>query len=191
MIDSILQDQQLHALVRQACAENGLYVDIDSSLLNGDVLNFDKIIILKPDAYYCSKFMVSPPPSIDYIVVVKCTDETYKLYLIELRDCNGSSLVKRKVIEKKFLTIATDFFEKKFPDIFSKDRYKISSIKLWLVADPFNTATIDQEMYEKKIKGTVIEQYLSMKPISVLGKLALIEPILPYIQKPVPRVMPC
>lgn len=191
MIDAIIQHPVLNNIIRETCSDNGLFVEIDGNLLNNGCLDSERIIILKTDAYYSSHIMHNPPPSVDCIIVVKCQDESYKFYIVELRNCTGTSLIKTGIIEHKFKTIADDFFTKQFPAIFSTKEYSIRSVKLWLVTDPFKTGKLNEEQYKKKIKGSVIEQYLSIKPLRILGKIALITPILPRIEKPYPKITGC
>jgi len=191
MIDSILQHPTLINHIRETCEDNGLSVEIDDKLLLDDCLDPEQIIILKPDSFYSSRNMLNPPPSVDCIVIVKCRDGSYKFFIIELRNCTGTDLIKTRIIEAKFKTITHDFFDVRFSEIFSQEKYKIKSVSTWLIANPFNTDNLCEEDYKRKIKGSVIEQYLYLKPLRILGKLVMITPFLPRLEKPYPKITPC
>lgn len=191
MLNEIISDAVLHSLIRQTCDENEVFIDIDNSLLSGGCLSDDNIIIIKLDAYYNSKQMHNPPPSPNCLIVLRCKDGTYNVYIIELRHCNGAKRVKLKDIRQKFETAIFDFVGSKYSHIFSHHKYKIKSVFLWLVADPFCTSGLSKDVFEKKVKGTVYDTYLSMRPLPVLGRLELILPKFPNQSDPYPKISPC
>jgi hypothetical protein len=191
MLDAIIRHDVLCNHLIQECQENGIRVVIGDSLLDDGMLDTEKILIIKPDSYYSSARMATPPPSIDCIIITKCADSSYKLYLVEMRDRKGAQGVSPKVIIPKFRTIVEKFFADEFKEIFNADRFHIRDIKMWIVTDAYNTKQCSEEAYIKKIKGTVLDNYLSQKPFRVFGKLVLVEPIVPYLQHVAPVIQTC
>lgn len=190
LFDQIHNHSILGQICRQTCEENNSKVCIDEPLLSNGILDDNKILILKPDAYYNSLVMHNPPPAIDCLIFVKCTSGNYDMYLIELRDCSGSSRISLKEILPKFDTIVNRFFNE-FHDIFELVEHKINSVFLWLVVDPYNTRRLNSNKVNKKILGTVLEQYSSMRPFNIFGKFEIIQPKLPSHDMPSPIIAQC
>lgn len=191
IIDLIRNNSDLCGLSREGCSEHAVSVQIDDKLLIDGFVNHEKIIILKMDAYYHSDHMHNPPPSIDCLVIVRCDDGKYNFYLIELRDCKRTKRIRPREIKGKFVTIIDDFIGKRYEDIFVNCFKDVAVVNLWVVTDPLKTCGLSDEEYEKKVKGTVIDAYSSMKPMKVFGKYCLITPILPRQSYPCPVITSC
>lgn len=190
MFDEIFSDPELFAIVRQNCRENDVGATIASDLLdvNGD-LNHDRVIVLKLDALYSSQNMHNPPPSPDYLVIVKCCDESYEAYIIELRDVGQTGAVRSAQILPKFRTATDNFLSVKYRHIFfDGEDIKFKRLKLYLVTDPLNLKgkTLSEAEYQNRIRGTVLDAYASLAPIVVGRRAYLIEPVLPD-----PTVLAC
>lgn len=184
MIEKIYADPDLFSIIRQDCRENNVGAAFAHDLINehGD-LKDDQIIILKLDALYSSKNMNSPPPSPDYLIIVKCCDNSLEGYIIELRDTTKNESVRAKEIIKKFKTISEDFFEKRYRNIFINENgntiFKI--LRLYLVTDPLGlrSKNLSDNEYKNRIRGTTLDAYGTLEPL-IFGNLPyIIEPILP------------
>ncbi len=191
MFDAILSDTELSGLVRLCCQENGMQVDFHPSLIHDSMPDSSKVLILKIDSYYTTKRFATPPPSIDCLIITKCDDGKYSFYLVELRDVNGTSLVKPRLMVPKFYTVINDFFNTKFPSIFMNDSHDLKDVKMWVVTDALGTKSLNETDYRNKIKGTVIEQYLSIKPFKVKNKYVQLEVVSPRLTSPVPIIENC
>jgi len=180
VIDSIVQNEELFALIRNACEENGIGADIDPALLTQDGFPIDdRLLILKIDEYYNSQNIANRPKSIDFLVLVKCCDETYSLYLVELKNTDDRGQLKSSGIISKFATTVDDFINKKFYEVFKNGVYK--KIKLYLISqkDPdYNKA--------HKNRSSQFDAFSAVKPFDVLGTRVMIEPKLPN-----PKIEPC
>jgi len=87
MFDAILDNPELWSLCRSTCFENEIGIDFCEKLTKDlETGLFEKIMILKIDAYYHPSKMAKPPRSIDCLIIVKCIDACYELYLVELRN---------------------------------------------------------------------------------------------------------
>lgn len=183
MIDAIYADVDLHALIRQECFENDLGLVPDPALCMDDGFwNHTKVVALKVDAYYSTINMATPPKSPDYVVVVKCQDNTFDLYVVELRNVARTRGVKRKDIEEKFATVFSDFLPNRFPHIFLNSALgTFNAVRLYLVTDPLNLANRGLSDLEIKeyFRGTTLDAFGNMEPIKFLGRNLLIEPKLP------------
>lgn len=183
MIDAIYSDPELHALIRQECFENQIGVTPDPALCDSDGFwDHTRVVALKVDAYYSTMNMATPPKSPDYVVIVKCEDNTFDLYVIELRNVAKTKGIKRKDIEAKFLTVFTDFFTVRFPHIFLNPGLgKFNKVRLYLVTDPLGLKK--RNLTEAEIKeyftGTVLDAFSNLEPIQFIGRNFLIEPKLP------------
>ena len=190
MLDRIIQHETLSPLIRLCCDENGTSVDFDECLIKHDLPDHNKLLILKIDSYYSSRRMHNPPPSIDCLIILRCDDGTYSFYLIELRDVGNTSGIKPKEIIPKFNTVINQFFTE-FSDIFLDGTSTIRSVSAWLVTDALGTKNMDEEQYRKKIKGTVVEQYSSIKPFRILNKIVQLEVVSPRLNSPKPIIKEC
>ena len=186
MFGKIEQHHILYGLTRCSCSENGICVVFCNSLLdaNGD-LDDAKVKIIQVDSFYNTHHMVNPPPSIDCFIIVKESGtDNYSFYLVELRNVNSANLVRPREILRKFETTITQFIKNDFPDVFIPDDINLIQLKSWLVTDPygFGGMQLTERQYKNKIKGTLLDQYNSLKPFSLKGKICMLEPIRPHPQ---------
>lgn len=182
MIDTIYQHQVLSSIVRNCIEDEGIEVEVGETLLdgNGD-LNDELIVILKPDEYYSTRNgMKKPPKSIDNLVMTFDGD-SFHLYLMEMKSSSRVKYISKdkEGIYNKFKTIIDIFFKEDFSDVFQKD-YKLESLNLWLVCNPFSKS-ISKDLYRKKIGTCGLDAFQSMKPFSYKGKIRLIKPVMPTL----------
>jgi hypothetical protein len=182
MLEEIYNHPDLFEITRQPCVENGVGGHIARSLLVDGHLDSERVVILKIDAFYDSSRMHNPPPSPDCLVIVRCCDGSYSAYVIELRNVNSVRGVPRKEMLAKFKTALNDFIGERFKDIFWVDgQFRIKVLRLFLVTDPYAVSRrgMTGDDYRKYLKGTALDAFSSMEPLSVGGLVCPVEPILP------------
>jgi hypothetical protein len=190
MFDAIYADPELLGITRQRCRENEVGATVSHELLDDDGhLLHDRVLVLKLDALYCSQNMHNPPPAPDYLVIVRCEDDSYEGYIIELRDTTQTGAVRSSQILPKFRTAVDDFLSIRYRHIFFiNDNVIFKSLRLYLVTDPLGLRSkgLSDAEYKSRIRGTVLDAYASLDPVVVGGRAYLIEPVLPD-----PTVEPC
>jgi hypothetical protein len=152
------------------CTENGIGVGIDPTIVA------DKLLIIKVDEFYHSN--VHPQPkSPDCLIVQQCEENTYSIYIAELRDIDSPDGFSIKEIVEKFETCLGDFMSERFGLLFHNDRYQYRSIKLLFVTDPYGYKKHPEK--QNKDRGLKLENLLSMRIPMHFGKRLYIEPMLP------------
>lgn len=175
LIDKINADERLYGHTRLTCDENNICIEICPELLHNGFLS-DRIAIVKPDSFYNAQHVSHKPPSVDCIVIVRCSNDKYDVYLIELRHAGTKNRrLKAKTIQKKFIYTVKDFILSQFVEIFSCLSGRINRLNLWIVTDAMNSLRITEHEYKKKIVGTVLDQYNNLKPIQLFGIMSHIE----------------
>jgi len=175
VIDTILNNQDLFAITREECSENGVCVRICENLLSGGHLNSEKIVILKPDDYFNSLRYRKPPPSIDCLIIIKRSSNEYDMFMIELRDTKTNKLACPLKLRPKFESTVNIFLKDNFSNIFENPKFKIRKIKAYFVTDPFNGDGLTDEQYRKKVAGTVLDNIALCKPIKFRDKIIMLE----------------
>lgn len=186
MFDEIIQNDELYGLIKSECSENRIFVEFDEQLEKDD----DKYIILKTDQYYNTIDFATPPPSVDCLIIVKCSsNQGYDFYLIELKNIKSKSGFDIENIRKKFETVIEDFLKTRFSDIFLNNSYNVNNLYLFFVSDPYKLGNITQKEYDIKIKtrGLKLKTFQLIKPFKFKGKRAEIKPSLPHLI----RITPC
>jgi len=177
MFDEIYRNKELHSIITSYCEENGIEVCLSEGLND----NFDdKLLILKMDAFYHSRKMPNPPPSVDCLILVKCdSNECYDLHLVELRNINSPSGFNKENIKAKFETVINDFLQVRFKNIFLKENY--CNFNCYFVSDPYRCGNMTPEEYDEKIhtQELKLDYFNSIKPFKFKGKISFIKPILP------------
>lgn len=160
MINPLRLNHELVDFVNKRCCENGVCIEIDESIPDEDVL------ILKIDSYYNSLHMERTPPSVDCLIIVRCTAGDYQMTLVELKNIgSGKTGYRAKAVAEKFRTTLDDFISKRFPIIGNAN---IRSIKLKFITplNPFRD------------NGLMIETFINNR-IPFQGKNLVIDPRLP------------
>lgn len=148
-------------------------------------------MILRPDRYYNTRDMATPPPSADCLIIVKCHDnECYDLYIVELRNIKKTKGFSIRNIEQKFKTVIDDFMSKRYSYIFMSEDHCINDLKMYFVSDACRIRkrfpNITESEYRKKIENTKLDALQLLKPMRFRNKVAHIDPRLPN-----PLVKPC
>lgn len=173
MLDEIDKIPALWQITRRSCEENNIGIDICDGLIVAGELREDLIRILKVDDYYCTQNFATPPKSIDCLIVVKCDTNSYELTLVELRNVSSIQGIKPRDILEKFRSTFVRFMGKDFPEIFNNPAYGISSIRAWLVSDPFNLPNLSDDVYRRKIGSTRLDAIQSARPL-VFGNFKVV-----------------
>lgn len=186
MIQEIHADEACHAISAGSLEEEGVSVEIGSSLLDQrDEPLWDKVAILKPDLFYSTTNFATPPKCVDGIIVIE--DESgIRIYVAELKSSRSSN-IKRRDIQSKFDTIFQKFLTNDFSHIFEALEYNLIDIKLWLVCDPLQIRrkSPENEEYIRKVKilaerlrGLLSEMSVGYKPYKYKGIQASIQPLI-------------
>lgn len=164
MIDKIKNTEALKPFITHECEENKISVNMTDDIPQNNYL------VIKVDKYYNSQRLSDTPPSVDCLVLLKCTDNRYVLYLVELKRFKKARGLKKDSIQGKFKTTIDDFMSTTFKDIFHSERFPIKDIHLYLVTN----------RYKKPHRGTTrLDLLLDIKPFEFRGKLYQISHKLP------------
>ena len=126
LINIIKNDPILKDYVISECCENNVSISLSPDI------NIENYVILKIDAFYNALEIELKPPSIDCLIIVKCSDNTYAIYLIELKSTSSANRLTIENILLKYDTCLKDFMMVRFKDYFNRD-YK--RIKLYLISN--------------------------------------------------------
>ena len=80
MINQIKYTDSLKDYVTRQCEENKIFVSMADDILP------DNYMVIKIDNYYNSLNLGNTPPSVDCLVVLKCHDNDFIIYLVELKN---------------------------------------------------------------------------------------------------------
>jgi hypothetical protein len=150
LLDLIRAEPTLQDFLRDVCSENDVGVSIDPSVFLQDY------VIIKVDDYFRSS--IEPTPKgIDCLVVQKCVDNRYKLYLIELKNIqkikSGEDFSKslKEKIQNTFDVLMSDHFK----NLFLNSDYQFISI------EPFFVSNLGRDRKTKSYKLDAILSFSS------------------------------
>ena len=177
MVHMIKTDAHLVPYLREQIEDAGLSVDIDPSLTNDDFAT------IKVDDYYAQFKNELTPKIVDYVVVVDCQCSAYAMYILELKNVNSPYFLDIPAIQEKFDNTITDFLSNRFAYIFTNDRFKYKSIKLYMVSDAYQKAGTFQNHAEylafrekiNKKDSLKVDLALRQKLFRFRGKILQIE----------------
>jgi hypothetical protein len=170
MIAKILQHEVLSKFICEDAKENDFGIDIDVSVKKEDIL------IIKIDDYYKSLNLALTPPSIDFIVIQRCSSNYYQVFLIEAKNIADKSGFDPSQIEQKFKTTVNDFINSKFYEVFCK----YSTIKDWhlyFVSDPYDLREFSEKhpKYKKMMEESKLSYFLKLRPFKICGEIFLLK----------------
>lgn len=175
MIKRIQSDSKLKKILVDECCENDYSVNFSEKINRNE-----DVAILKVDAYYNTKDFAKPPKSIDCLVVLRCKDGSFSLYLVELRNIRRMKHLKVSQIDTKFKTTVNDFMAKRFLEIFMDEQLNIKDIKAYFVTDPRGAGKgVDQEIFDRKYKGTRLDASLARPLLRFRGRVFRVEHVAP------------
>jgi|GEM_PF-3565312 hypothetical protein len=170
LIDSIRKDSTLNKYFQDSCSENGVSVNIDTSISRDDIL------IIKVDTYYHSETKKHDKCP-DCLVIQKCSDNNYILHIIELRNIKNSGGFEVKEILEKFITCLEDFMSIRFGNYFHNSTNNYLKINLLFVSDPYHFKKHPEK--QKFMRGHKLDALMSQNIPKYFGKHLYIAPKIP------------
>lgn len=172
LLEKIQSNALLSPYLRPTCDENDVGVAFDPSVLATDY------VIIKVDAYFTAAVTPTPRGN-DCLIVQKCADNRYKLYLIELKNIKGLNTGEGiiKHIYDKFQNCFDILMSDHFRDLFYDETYQFSDIKLYFVS---------HLKKDKKQKNTRLDALLTYKSCRFAGRRFGLES-----KEPNPMITPC
>jgi len=150
LISKILQDNVLTDFLCQECEENGIAVSFCNQIDKKD------ITIIKVDRYY-NKHVVMPDCSPDCLIIQKCQDTKFNIFIVELKNINSPKHFTVSEIVEKFITCLDDFMSKRFAHYFHSEEIEIRNIKLLFIADPYDfKGKPDRQLYDRGLKVDIL-----------------------------------
>jgi hypothetical protein len=127
LIERIQNDAALMPYIALECEENEVCAAFDSEVDRA------RTLIIKVDDYYNNLGLDKTPSSIDCLIIQYCSENKYRLRLIELKNVKTAQSISRKSIEKKYETTLFDFMSNRFRTYFFDENYDLK-LKLVLIA---------------------------------------------------------
>lgn len=177
LLDLLRADATLTQFICQICSENGISVEIHPDI------DKNTILILKPDAYY-NHIIKAPDKSPDCLIIQRCSDNTYRIFIIELRNIKNQAGFSVDDMVEKFNTCLDDFMSQKFGNYFHNALFNYTSIKLYFISDPYNFKADPEK--QLKMRGHKFDMLIAQRIPKYFGKHLYIEPKLPS-----PTILPC
>ena len=176
LTEALRQDPRLLDYLKTTCAERGMSITLDPRLTPADV------VVLAPDVYYNTE-RPNPPPSPDCLVVVRCADGSYTVYIVELKDIESPAGFSIENMRAKFDTALHDFMSGVLGHYFNDPAYSLRRVRLYFVTAPYgpNRAAADRLARTPKL-----DLLLSMRAFRYDGRPLGIEHHLPS-----PAIGPC
>ena len=180
LIEIIKKNPILSLSLRPDCKEHDVCVEVDSSVSTEDYL------IIDVDHYYKSLHLEKTPASPDCLIIQKCADNTFSIYVVELKDIKAKESLPKENTREKFETCLNDFMRGRFRSIFYETEYEIGRVALYLVTDLYNQ--LSNADRQRKTKNTKLDALLAMntKPYYFHGKRYAIRH-----EWPNPLIKPC
>jgi len=155
MINKIKYTEALKPFITHECEENKIFVSM------ADDIPKNNYLVIKVDRYYNSLKLSDTPPSVDCLVLLKCTDNHYVLFLVELKKIKRPRSFKIDNIRGKFRTTIDDFMSTRFKDIFHSETLPVKELHLYFVTNLYKTPRKDT---------TRMDSLLSLKPFKFRGR---------------------
>lgn len=163
MLNKIRNNPKLKEFISDDCEESGIYVSM------ADDIPPENHLILKVDRFYNSLnlgHLGKTPKSIDCLIPLKCIDDDYLVYLIELKRLKSGRHLKVPDIFDKFETTIKNFMSSRFKNIFfNEKRYQIKKLHLYFVSNPYRES---EESHRRK-KGSEVDSLLLRKVFKFQG----------------------
>jgi hypothetical protein len=170
LITALQNEPTLNNFLKDRCEEEKekMSIAFDPSVSEADY------VIIKVDDYF-NKTIHPNPNGIDCLIVQKCADNRYRLYLIELKNIKeivGGTAFRSNIILKfqnTFHILMSDHFR----HLFYGTEYDFSSIELFFVS------RIDEK--EKKQKNTKLDALLALPPFRFANRRFGLSSKEPYV----------
>jgi hypothetical protein len=177
LIDKILLDVKLQKYICGECDENGVGITIHPSV------DRKELVIIKADAYL--KYELHPNPAgPDCLIIQHCADDSYRIFLIELKNIADLGLYSLTHIRDKFQNCFDIIMSDKHRELFYNLNYRFKSILLIFISNP--KEQLRREGIDKKQKNTRLDSLLALRPCQFANKHYPISYLEPY-----PTIIPC
>lgn len=170
LVTALRNDPLLQPFLKNSCAERGMAATISPGI------DSDDIVIISPDDYFNSAIGHARhevdghlPKSPDCLVVVRCHDGTFSIFIVELRDIKNREGFRTKDIQEKFRTCLHDFMQDVLGAHFIDTDYRLNEVKLLFVSDPYGqrSSPENQEQYTRSPK---LDVFLGLRPFHFDGR---------------------
>jgi hypothetical protein len=170
MIYKIKNTKALQPFITDRCEENKIAAEMDEEIRP------ENYLVLKVDDYYKLLHLADTPPSLDCLVPLKCSDNTFIIHLIELKKIKKPGGFSVDNIYKKFKTTIENFMTRRFKNIFHNEKYyAIKRLELYFVTSPYG----NDEKIRRKEGTTRMDALLARPPFRFMGKKYQIKHKLP------------
>jgi hypothetical protein len=176
LLQNLLNHPELTDFLCDECRENEVGVRFSNAILPSDYL------IIKIDEYFRTYIRERIPAGIDCLIVQRCANDDYKLYLVELKKITDLRGYNLNHIRSKFQNCFDLFMSDKFRDFFYDLSINFTSIQLIFVS----TTNENKNRKDKYQKNTRLDALLSMRPCRFANKFRAIS-----FEEPDPLVVPC
>ena len=171
LVAALRNDPLLQPFLKDACAEHGMAATVSSAIAPDD------IVIISPDGYFNSaighaqhaELDGQPPKSPDCLVVVRCHDGTFSIFVIELRDILNQRGFRIEDIRAKFNTCLHDFMEGVLGTHFNNTDYRLNKVRLLFVSDPYGGREHQKQRVQYS-KGPKLDLLLTLPPFRFDGR---------------------
>ena len=174
MIKRIKQHYLLSQCIKPECCENNVKAIIS------DTITDENYVILDIDEYYRlikrSNRGFKLPPSIDCLILIKCSDGDYKLFIIELKNLTSNYNIQKGKIYRKFKTTISDFLKNRYPSTFSFEN-NLKEFDLFLVTNLDHYS--DNDTLSKRLNDPRLNFLNTIKPFEYNGFTRTIKAGLP------------
>lgn len=174
----INKDEKFSPFIEDEIREHGAWVDIDEAYYLDGALDLSKVSNLAVDDFFNAQGLESTPASIDNLFVIDRGGK-YSVYMVELKDVASSSRICLDNVGGKFCKTISELIDGVASAYYAENSKKVIDVNLWLVSPVFAFMRHGQDIthYDKKIRGTLVERLLLMKPYRVFNKIARLQPM--------------
>ena len=175
LIDLLKADPVISQYLCNECKEHEVSIEIDPKIIDNDIL------IIKIDDYYNKmEPLISRPKSPDCLIIQRCYENNYILYIVELKNIKNQDGFTVKGIEEKFITCLDDFMSIRFANYFHNNSFYYKNIKLFFIADPYGFKK-NPEM-QLKMRGHKLDLLIAIRIPRYFGKHLFIDHKIPNPQ---------
>jgi len=161
LIDLLKNDLSINKFFCNFCAENNISVKIDEAIEKNDIL------IIRVDNYY-NQIVKNPDCSPDCLIIQRCGNSIYNIFIIELRNIISPDGFKISDIVEKFITCLDDFMSNRFANYFHNSTFVFKNIFLLFITDPYGFK--DSPNKQIKMQGHKLDTLISQKIPKYFGK---------------------
>ena len=171
LLDALRADALIQPFLKAACAEHRAGAGLSPALRP------EQVVIISPDDYYNARVPYpDTPKSPDCLVVVQCTDGTYTVYVVELKDVRHPRSLVLKDIRQKFETCLGDFMSNVLRAHFFRTDIVLRGVRLLLVANPYENVQGRDPRLDKNSRFDALLALTAGHPLRFAGQRLGIKP---------------